>query len=798
MKSRILFFFLFCTIRATLCAQTTYYSNNTTTNFNTLTGWSLNTNGTGANPSVLNNSVRLVVQNGHTKNTSATATVNRLTIRSGGTVTANHAITVSGSGSQFEIENGGTYIHNNTGNVASTIFNGTEVFGASSTFHVNNWQSSSTAITPSSLSLSATSSVDGNNYYYGNLIINWPGSGNWNQNWPELPTVVLLTAGNFTVLSVGDFRFTQSNNHYPDVYVGGNFLMNSTGAGANRLNYSTGNNCFGYLNVYGNVTHSNGTITSSGNSEGYIWTYGGGTSSWSFTGGTRSKLGYLIYDTKTTTLVSDLAMGGFFNGAQLQIATNATLDAQNYTISSGSTGTYINNYGTLRTSNANGLWTNNQTNRTISDANDLHLVSITGSTVEYYGANGQTVSSLNGLSGTYDQYQNLTITSANTKVAEGNITVEGVFNFTGSGNYLQVGNNIVTIDDAGSVSNAGANAYFILQPTSNTNGRLRQNNLSATARVFPIGNGSNYLPATITPTSAGTDFSVSVFRGTTTNGSPTGSAFGSRTYQVDAVWIVDRTAGSSNATIRFDWITGSIEGAAFAATPNNQIGIWRHESGNWVLTPNTPGPNYVANNTTNLAYTSGVVTTFGTAGSGFSYIVANINVLPGKLLSFTADAKHGENSLKWKVADPTQYKRYEVEVSQDGFSFSPIVSVTSNQQQDYVQSDKVNIQQTVYYRLKMWDHFNQSTYSNIVVVKREQTGGMQLLKNPVSDQLVFRHPSAKKASFVIIDYTGRLFMKGTIPAGNIQTSLPVSSLPAGSYILQYMDGTSQFAQKFIK
>jgi hypothetical protein len=154
--------------------------------------------------------------------------------------------------------------------------------------------------------------------------------------------------------------------------------------------------------------------------------------------------------------------------------------------------------------------------------------------------------------------------------------------------------------------------------------------------------------------------------------------------------------------------------------------------------------------------------------------------------------------LKWKVADPTQYKRYEVEVSQDGFSFSPIVSVTSNQQQDYVQSDKVNIQQTVYYRLKMWDHFNQSTYSNIVVVKREQTGGMQLLKNPVSDQLVFRHPSAKKASFVIIDYTGRLFMKGTIPAGNIQTSLPVSSLPAGSYILQYMDGTSQFAQKFIK
>ena len=165
MKSHVLFFLLFCTIRVTLCAQTTFFSNSTTTNFNTLTGWSLNANGTGANPTVLNSSVRLVVQNGHTKNTSGTATVNRLTIRSGGIVTANNAITVTGTGSQFEIENGGTYIHNNTGAVATTIFNGTEVFGASSTFQINNWQSSSTVLTLSALNLSATSSVDGNNYY---------------------------------------------------------------------------------------------------------------------------------------------------------------------------------------------------------------------------------------------------------------------------------------------------------------------------------------------------------------------------------------------------------------------------------------------------------------------------------------------------------------------------------------------------------------------------------------------------------------------------------------------------------
>lgn len=798
MKSRVLFFFLFCTIRATLLAQTTYYSNNTSTNFNTLSGWSLNTNGTGANPSALNNSVRLVVQSGHTKTTSATATVNRLTIRNGGTVTANHAITISGSSDRFEIENGGTYIHNNTGDVSSTIFGGTEAFGVSSTFRINNWESSSISIT-SSLTRSATSAVDGNDYYYGNLIINWAGSGDWNQNWPSYPSATYLTAGDFTIQSVDEFRFAESNGRNPDVYVAGNFVMNSTGTGNDIVDLAEGNSATGYINVYGNITHSNGTITASGNnSTGSIWTYRPGTSYWTFSGGSRNKLTYVLQNAKRVILNNNFDLGTNLNGEKMYISSDAVLDAQQYVISNASSNAYINNYGTVRTTHPCGLWTLGQAARAISNSNNFEIRLFTGSTVEYYGSNGQVVSSLNGLAATYDQYDNLTLSSANTKISEGNITVEGVFNFTGAGNYLQVGNYNVLIDDAGSISNAGANAYFILQPTSNTNGRLRQNNLPASAKVFPIGSSTNYLPATITPTSAGTDFSVSVFRGTTTNGTPTGSAFGSRTYQVDAVWMVDRTAGSANATIRFDWIMGSIEGAAFSATPNNQIGIWRYETGNWLLTPNTPGPNYVANNTTNLAYTSGVVTTFGTAGSGFSYIVANINVLPGKLLSFTADAKSSENSLKWKVADPSQFQRYEVEVSTNGFAFSPFKEVRSTQSEEYLLNDRTNTQQTVYYRLKLWDHFGQATYSNILVVKRELAAGLVIVQNPVRDHLIFRHPSAKSAYYQVVDFTGRVYMKGAIPAGNLQTSVTVSTLPAGSYVLQYSDGTSQFAQKFLK
>lgn len=799
MRAFALFFICFCSICTTLYAQTTYFSNNSSTNFNTLSGWSLNANGTGANPPAFSSTIRLVVQNGHTKNTSGPVTLNRLTIQNGATVTANNSITISGTSSRFEIENGGTYIHNNTGNVSLTIFNGTEAFGASSTFRINNWQSSSTAITPSSLSLSATSSVDGSNYCYGNLIINWPGSGNWNQNWPSLPTLVRLAAGDFIILSVNEFRFSESNGRIPDVYVAGNFIMNSTGAGNDILDLAEGNSAIGYLNVYGNITHANGTITASGsNSYGSIWTYMPGTSNWSFPGGSRNRLTYVLQNAKQVLLNSNFDLGTNLINEKMFISSDAVLDAQQYVISNSSSNSYISNYGTVRTTHPSGLWTSGQSARTISNTNNFNMLLFPGSTVNYYGSNGQIVSSLNGLPGANDQYQNLTLSSANTKVAEGNITVEGVFNFTGSGNYLQAGNSIVTIDDNGSISNAGANAYFILQPTNNTNGRLRQNNLLNSARLFPVGTASNYLPATITPSTSGTDFSVSVFSGTTTNGSPSGNAFGSRTFQVNAVWMVDRTAGASNAAIRFDWINGGIEGAAFSATPNNQIGIWRFESGSWILTPNSPGSNFVANNTSNNAFTAGAVSNFGTAGTGFSYIVANINVLPGKLLSFTADAKPAENSIKWKVADPTQFSRYEVEISRDGFSYSSIANVPSVQQQDYQYTDRTNTQQTVYYRLKMWDIFNQVTYSHIAVVKRERSAKMVLLQNPVRDQLIFQHPQANNASFMIIDYTGKLYLKGSVPSGNIQTSLPVSTLPAGSYVLQFTDGSVQFAQKFIK
>jgi len=157
-------------------------------------GWGINAVGSGANPSSLSSSMRLVVNSGHTKNTSAVASVNRLTISSGATVTANHAITLAGTSPQFNINNLGLYIHNNTGVLSSTIFAGTETFNTTSTFQINNWQSSTITL------ISNLSKTSG--FYYGNLIINWTGNtGAWQQN---LSGTVNLVAKNLTINSTGN------------------------------------------------------------------------------------------------------------------------------------------------------------------------------------------------------------------------------------------------------------------------------------------------------------------------------------------------------------------------------------------------------------------------------------------------------------------------------------------------------------------------------------------------------------------------------------------------------------------
>ena len=366
-----------------------------------------------------------------------------------------------------------------------------------------------------------------------------------------------------------------------------------------------------------------------------------------------------------------------------------------------------------------------------------------------------------------------------------------------SNGKLTIGSYNLTINSGASIVGADANRYIVSIPTSATNGRLRQNNLSTAARIFPIGTATNYLPVTLTPGAAGSDFSMSVFRGTTGDGLPNGTPFANRTYQVDAVWRIDRVNGTANATVRFDWFVDAIEGAFFKTLTNGQIAVWRKDAPTpppyWQLAAS----GFTSNNTSNFSTTASI-SNFGTAGTGYPYIVAYVAVLPGKLTALSATPVEKTNRIDWIYEHADQLKAFEIQESMNGIDFRTIGTVLPNGTNRYSFTDPTPIQSTKYYRLKFTDRFDETSYSFVVTVHRKQQVQLTLLQNPVQGQLNFRHPVAVRASYTVTDMNGRILIRRTINNNAILTSVETTNLPKGTYILQYADGPVLQSSTFLK
>ena len=302
-----------------------------------LANWKTARNGTGTSPSNFTSGETFIIESGDNMTTTATwsisGTGSKLQIENGGTLTANNAITLAAA-STFQIDNGGTYIHNNTGTPSSTIFTGTESFGPTSNFRIDNWANNTTSIT-SGLTLP-----------YGNFEINYTSNTN---NWQNTITgSITLCAGNFLLTShgsSGSFRFTATSA--PTITIGGNFTQV---AGTINLASTSGTTT---LNVGGNFAINGGTFTSTSSSSKVVFNKSG---SQTFTNaGTISTVNFEVGASSILDLGTSVLSGGSFtlpSGATLKSAhasgisgaitatTKSFSSAANYEFNGASTGTF--------------------------------------------------------------------------------------------------------------------------------------------------------------------------------------------------------------------------------------------------------------------------------------------------------------------------------------------------------------------------------------------------------------------------------------------------------------------------
>ncbi len=226
------------------CAQsfaTTYYSQGSLSP-TSLSSWNTNRTGGGTSPASFTvNGDEFIIQGNDNmvvaQNWILGAGVT-LHIEANGTLLASQGVDVPGT---FQIDNGGTYIHNTTDSpITNGIFGGTVSFAADATVEIRNWINNQTAL-PSGIT-------------WGNLVINYTRNlGVWDQD-GNLSDI----AGNLIIDNTGTTSsFNLTANTDQNLTIGGNLEVNN---GSLVVKSGRGGTSSSFVDVNGNIVVVDGTL----------------------------------------------------------------------------------------------------------------------------------------------------------------------------------------------------------------------------------------------------------------------------------------------------------------------------------------------------------------------------------------------------------------------------------------------------------------------------------------------------------------------------------------------------------
>ncbi|MEM6966935.1 MAG: T9SS type A sorting domain-containing protein [Bacteroidota bacterium] len=181
--------------------------------------------------------------------------------------------------------------------------------------------------------------------------------------------------------------------------------------------------------------------------------------------------------------------------------------------------------------------------------------------------------------------------------------------------------------------------------------------------------------------------------------------------------------------------------------------------------------------------------------------------LPVELTRFTALSGDRTVHLNWQTASEVNSSHFEVERSADGITFERLTSVmtkgSSSSVTDYDYKDLAPGNGWNYYRLKIVDYDESFEYSNIEVVKFEESASLKIYPNPVSDRIAIRGNEWTNEDFTleVYDQYGKFMYKNHFKFGGgifeIDTE-EVNILEQGTYFIKIIAGSKSSILKVIK
>jgi hypothetical protein len=207
-----------------------------------------------------------------------------------------------------------------------------------------------------------------------------------------------------------------------------------------------------------------------------------------------------------------------------------------------------------------------------------------------------------------------------------------------------------------------------------------------------------------------------------------------------------------------------------------------------------PATTYVGNAV--FTYTATNNRSLISAAAQFTVPVAN--PLAVELVQFDVKAQNSNALLTWRTASEKNSEYFAVERSFDATRFAEVSTVRSQgsaASYQFVDKGVANLfSGTVYYRLREMDSDGTANYSPVQTVLFGASGPeIQIYPNPAVNELRIKLLSAG-AHIIVYSATGQQALETNAKA--IESSIDISSLPAGTYSIQIQPNKGPQAHKF--
>ena len=195
-----------------------------------------------------------------------------------------------------------------------------------------------------------------------------------------------------------------------------------------------------------------------------------------------------------------------------------------------------------------------------------------------------------------------------------------------------------------------------------------------------------------------------------------------------------------------------------------------------------------------------------TGGGNDRYHNLSVNGTPTTLAvnlqSFSGAIVNKNAKLVWATTSEVDAKSFSIEASTDRKNFSEIGTVDAKNVKgtNSYEFETAAPTATTYYRLKMIDKNGSFTYSSIVALNASvSVKKLTAFPNPAVNSITLSHEQAIAGALIkILSVDGKTVLATAVKIGAIQTSIDVSKLAKGSYMVSFENNGQKTITQFIK